>query len=202
MLKGEPWSCSWQKRLMDVSAGVALAPVATAVEIAARASFGENARQYPTMLASERVGISPPSGKLATFVLYKIRTGQTEMAPAFNAIAQMIRDTAIDETGQYINLLEGTISLRGHRPIVKSELEKAYDEAGSGRLVDQHRSIVLPKKPGIVSSFSIASHLQEPGARLELDIKDEIDGSFTYDTALIIQYAEGCLRKAIQSRTT
>lgn len=186
---------------MDISAGVALAPVATAVEIAARASFGEDARQYPTMLESERVGVSPSSGRLATFVLYKIRTGQTEMAPAFNTIAQTIRDTAIDETGQYINLLEGTISLRGHRPILKSELEKAYDEAGNGQLVDQHRNIVLPKQPGIVSSFSIASHLHEPGARLELDIKDEIDGSFKYDSALIIQYAEGCLRKALQSRS-
>lgn len=186
---------------MDVCAGVALAPVSTGVELVSRSSFGSDARECPTMLSSERVGVSPATGRLATFVLYKIRTGHTEFDPAFNRIAQAVRSTGLDEVGQYLNLLDGTMSLRGHRPITKAELERAYDEANNGRLVDRHRQIVLPKKPGIVSSFGIASHLKAPGARLELDIKDEIDGSFMYDIDLIAAYAKGCLGAALKTRT-
>ncbi len=63
----------------------------------------------------------------------------------------------MDELIQYKNIIEGTMSAVGRRPLLPNE----YDEATDGMphdLVDEYKEIVVPSPPGLVSSFAIATH--------------------------------------------
>lgn len=201
-LRGEAWSQSWQKRRgFDIPTALIMAPAAIALEEASPLLFGEESRDYPRLLASERVGASPDYTALTTFILYKCRTGPSELGAPYNSkLAQLVRKLGIDELSQWSNILDGTMTVRGHRPIPPEMLERAYDEASDGRLVDRHRRLVLPQKSGIISSFGIAAHLHTDGTRLELDIKDEIDGSFRYDMALIAEFAKQSMSLVIKQQ--
>lgn len=65
--------------------------------------------------------------------------------PRVTKIGKFLRDTSIDEFPQFINVLNGTMSFIGPRPIVEDEL-KLYGEA---------KDVLLSVKPGITGFWQV-----------------------------------------------
>ena len=123
------------------------------------------------------------------FDAYKLRTLRDDGVTPVNEAAAFMRRSGLDELIQYRNIINGDMSMVARRPLTPSEYEEAFDGV-PGNVVDRYRQVVVPTRPGLVGSFVIATHLGEiPDhemrlRRLELDIKDVIDGSYENDKRL------------------
>lgn len=178
-LRGIDYAHSEEKRQFDRYAVRYARPFA----IAAKYAIAATSRQNPVFM-QERVGQDG-----IRFSTYKLRTlGSDNLTPT-NAMTAVMRRTGFDELIQYKNILVGDMSMVGHRPLTPNEYEVAFDDVPTA-IVDRYLATVVPTRPGLVGSFVISSHLGEIEdhamrlKRLEMDIQDVVDGSYTRDKEL------------------
>ena len=83
-----------------------------------------------------------------------------------------------DEVGQVLNILQRHMNLFGHRPLLPADFEQFMDTIDPAQR-DAYWRNVMPKKPGVLSSFAVESHAYGtlgPHMRAELDIQDVLEG--------------------------
>ncbi len=68
--------------------------------------------------------------------------------PRVTRIGAVLRATSLDELPQLINVLSGSMSLVGPRPVVEDELAQHYDEDG--------RAAYLASRPGITGLWQVS----------------------------------------------
>lgn len=92
----------------------------------------------------------------------------------------------VDELGQLLNICAGDMNVIGHRPLSPEEFEWFLDTLDPAQRAEYLR-IVMPTKPGILSSLAIAAHACQgyqnehgriiPEVRATHDIDDVKGGS-------------------------
>jgi putative colanic acid biosynthesis UDP-glucose lipid carrier transferase len=170
MLKGVEYAHSKQKRLFDLAIAYAGTPAFIGMGVLYR---------------QERVG---QNGR--PFSIKKFQTLQANSEPITERMAQ-VRRLGLDEVGQLDNVLTGEMSIVGRRPLIYSEFEEFMDNVDPGT-AQQWREIVLPTKPGIVSTYGIGfhigydAHVDQFLERAESDIKDVIDSSLQGDVRMLM----------------
>lgn len=119
------------KRALDIgvagTALVAFAPVMGGAALAIRATMGA-----PVLFTQERPGLG---GK--PFLIYKFRTMLDARDPdgrlrpdaeRLTPLGRFLRETSIDELPELLNVLEGTMSLVGPRPLLMAYLARYTPE--------------------------------------------------------------------------
>ena len=179
MLKGIEYAHSQEKREFDRHALRYMRPFAALARHTLLRSGSTDVEFKQTRIGSDG----------EPFEVYKLRTLQEDGLTPIDKRAAFLRRSGMDELIQYKNVIEGSMSVVAHRPLTPVEYAEAFDNV-PGHIVDTYRQIVVPTRPGLVGSFVIETHLGniEDHAmrlqRLELEIKDVIDGSQEYDKQL------------------
>lgn len=169
------------KRLVDVLAALVLLIAAAPLLLAAGATvFIASGR--PVLFGHRRIGLNG-----VPFRCWKLRTMQVDAEhvlstvprlhelyvangyklphaadPRLTRVGRVLRRTYIDELPQLVNVLNGTMSLIGPRPIVEQELSN-YGE---------HGAELLRVRPGIIGEWTSRGRERPPypeRADLELD---------------------------------
>lgn len=196
MKTGVEYAHSREKRAFDVAVARALVLPAHMGLHALRAT--ELFKHDDYIFTQERVG---RYGSL--FEIQKIRTLQHDSVAPLNSLADMMRRTGLDETMQYRNILDGTMSAVGHRPIVSYELEVLLETVDT-QLTKEWGEYVAPTRPGQVSTFALESHLgfedlvDQGEERLSRDVEDVLRGSLVYDAALVLRTIHKALSNKMQ----
>lgn len=90
------------------------------------------------------------------------REQKVKSDPRFTPMGEFLRRTSLDELPQLINILQGSLSLVGPRPIVEAELGK-YGNSG--------RSTLLSLKPGLTGLWQVSGRNDVTyDERVKLDI--------------------------------
>lgn len=179
MLTGIEYAHSEEKRTFDRRAVHLVRPFALAARSALQYSGVEDVE-----FQQERVG-----QKGILFNAYKLRTLQHDGLTPIDPKAAFFRRSGLDELIQYKNVLEGSMSIVARRPLTPQEYDEAFDDV-PGHTIDEYLDVVVPTRPGMVSSFVIESHLGNIAdhamrlQRLEMDIQDVRDGSRERDKEL------------------
>lgn len=136
----------------------------------------------------ERIGANG-----AAFIIHKWRTLDSDNENEFGPLTATMRDYGLDETLQAPkNVITGDMSITGHRALMARDLNPILtDPAIPWQTRKDWVDLVLPTKPGAISSFSITNHQEsslivERGEEmLTYDIEDRMNASFMSDVKLI-----------------
>ena len=93
------------------------------------------------------------------------RERKIENDPRITKIGKFLRKTSIDELPQLFNILFGTMSVWGNRPITKAELDKWY--------TDEEKELLYKVKPGLTGywqAYGRSDVTFESGERQKLDL--------------------------------
>ena len=109
--------------------------------------------------------------------------------PRVTKFGKILRKTSIDELPQLFNILVGTLSLVGPRPITESELMKNF--------TPQEREKLLLVKPGLTGNWAVSGRnnvefKDHSRQALELEYIDKI--SFKTDTSILLRTFGAVLR--------
>jgi lipopolysaccharide/colanic/teichoic acid biosynthesis glycosyltransferase len=179
MLTGVEYAHSEQKRNFDLRAIRFAVPFAKAAQLALSMS-----QDGPTDFLQTRIGQNGDE-----IQIHKLRTLNEDGLTPINSTAAFMRRSGLDELIQYRNIKEDTMSMVARRPLMPNEYDEAFDDVPAG-VMEEYMKLVVPTKPGLVSSFVIATHLGQIEdhalrlKRLEMDIKDVKDGSLKRDKHL------------------
>ena len=104
--------------------------------------------------------------------------------PRITPLGAFLRKTSLDELPQMLNVLEGSMSLIGPRPIVPGELRK-YGSFGDK---------LLTVKPGLGGIWQVSGRSDTTyEERVALDMRYIDDHSFSLDLLLLVQTAASVL---------
>lgn len=123
------------------------------------------------------------------FKAYKLRTLYSDGMTPLPGKAAFMRRSGMDELIQYKNVEQGEMSVVARRPLTPGEYDEAFDGMPPS-LVQDYLDIVVPTRPGLISSFVIATHLGQIEdasmryERLRLDVHDVEYGSRARDREL------------------
>jgi lipopolysaccharide/colanic/teichoic acid biosynthesis glycosyltransferase len=182
MLSGIDYAHSSEKQAFDRRAVHLIRPFALATRRALVYGGADDVEFNQTRIGKNGV----------PFEAHKLRTLQPDGMSPIDDRAAFFRRSGMDELIQYKNVLEGTMSVVARRPLMPVEYDEAFTDV-PGYVVDEYLSIVVPTRPGMVSSFVIESHLGNIDdhamrlKRLELDIQDVKDGSRQRDRELFLR---------------
>jgi lipopolysaccharide/colanic/teichoic acid biosynthesis glycosyltransferase len=182
---GPEYVHSREKRRRDIRFALAMLPACYAVQLTVFAGSILQGRPWQdTIYAEPRLGAYDQE-----FGMFKVKT-RGRGGNYDSRMAKFLSLHGLDELANANNVLLGDMSIFGYRPINRGDRDETYEHADTG-LVDQHKRLVVPTRPGIISSFGIVAHEGIPDGvdghnlRLELDIKDVIDASPKYDWQLL-----------------
>jgi lipopolysaccharide/colanic/teichoic acid biosynthesis glycosyltransferase len=170
---------SRRKRALDLTLALLAAPVVVPLGLICAALIRATSRG-PALFRQERVGLGGQ-----TFSIYKFRTMRIDAEERLNSdpelwtqyvehdykvpadprvtrLGRWLRRTSIDELPQLINVVAGSMSLVGPRPVVPAEVDK-YGE---------HLAVYLSARPGITGAWQVngRSNVDYPD-RVHLDIE-------------------------------
>jgi lipopolysaccharide/colanic/teichoic acid biosynthesis glycosyltransferase len=194
------------KRTFDITASAALIGV-TAPLMAAVAALVRNESNASAIYVHERAGrggrrirvlkfrsMRPGSDDLeailndedleAYYQEYKLKND-----PRVTEIGHKIRLTSLDELPQLFNVLQGSMSLVGPRPVMESELE-FYTE--------NERKRFLSVKPGITGYWQVCGRnnaTYQSGRRQQMELYYADNASLLLDAWIILKTPLAVLRK-------
>jgi exopolysaccharide production protein ExoY len=170
------------KRALDLTVAVGLAPVTITIGLVCAVLIKVTSRG-PVMFAQERVGLGGER-----FRMYKFRTMHidaerrlhqdprlwqeyvengfkvpAELDRRVTPLGRFLRRSSLDELPQMLNVLAGTMSLVGPRPVVPDELANYGDR----------RSVYQSVRPGITGAWQV-------NGRSTVDYPDRVDIDATY----------------------
>ncbi|MDP2326979.1 MAG: sugar transferase [Dehalococcoidia bacterium] len=150
---------------------VALSPVLLVAALAVRFSS-----PGPVLFRHQRVGRSG-----VPFVVYKFRTMRTDTGlppdaiasfrenyklaadPRITPVGRWLRRTSLDEAPQLLNVLSGTMSMVGPRPVTPAELQEKYGD---------HADELVSVKPGLTGLWQVSGRSSLTyRQRVDLDLR-------------------------------
>jgi exopolysaccharide production protein ExoY len=167
------------KRGLDLGVALATAPVTVPLGLLCALLIKISSRG-PVLFRQERIGLDGRS-----FAMYKFRTMRADAEARLNAdpdlwqqyvendyklpvsvdtrvtaVGRFLRRSSLDELPQVINVLLGTMTLVGPRPVVPAEIDNYGDQRG----------VYLSVRPGITGAWQVngRSTVDYP-ARVEID---------------------------------
>lgn len=163
-LQGEAWLQSGQKRREDLVLTGLMAPIAVpAVGLAALA-----VRVYDKVdpfFVHERLGVNDEP-----FRIRKIRTLPKavehnpgiagHMHPEASKLGRFLRKLRVDEAPQFSNILQGTMSVVGPRPLMAQEYDAARNHLSSGDYEEWRRARRIAR-PGLIDLFAVKFYRDE-----------------------------------------
>jgi sugar transferase EpsL len=189
-----PWALSRGKRALDlvlaIPASLALFPMATGVALGIRLRLGR-----PVLFRQERVGLNE-----RIFTLYKFRS-MRDADPAakmtdeerLTPFGRLLRKTSVDELPQLMNVILGSMSLVGPRPLLADRLPH-YDAQQRRR----HRVL-----PGITGWQQINGRNRTPWKqRLGQDIWYVDNAGIVLDLRILLRTVGVVLSQKDALRTT
>ncbi len=109
--------------------------------------------------------------------------------PRVTKVGKFLRKTSLDELPQLFNILGGSISVIGPRPIARYELECNYTPV--------QQNVLLSCKPGLSGLWAASGRSEvtyEDGARQKLELAYVKKRGFFFDLYLIVKTVFGVLR--------
>lgn len=100
--------------------------------------------------------------------------------PRITKVGSFLRKTSLDELPQLINVVQGTLSVVGPRPVVRKELNKY----GHGQ------DLFLSAKPGVTGYWQVngrSDTTYESGKRQEMELYYAANRSFALDVKILIK---------------
>lgn len=185
MKTGLEYAGSSDKRAVDVVVATAMRPMSHGVSSFLRRAIDCYPQDRTQQTVSEvRIG----QGE-AVFEIKKLFINVEGKQP-ISPLAGFLGQLGIDELAQYRNILAGEMSAVGYRPLVPEVRQRILNDAPASVAKDW-REVVPLTRPGVFSSFSIDLHSGAVGEdyesefRLRTEIDDVLNGSVSYDMALI-----------------
>lgn len=111
--------------------------------------------------------------------------------PRVTSIGRFLRKTSLDELPQLINVLEGSMSLVGPRPVVEKELENYSPE---------ERCIFLSVKPGITGLWQVSDRNEttyQSGKRQQLELYYVKNVSLLSDICILLKTPVALLKRGV-----
>lgn len=140
-----------------------------------------------TLFTQTRIGRSGQA-----FEVFKLRTLQDDDVTPIDNRAAFLRRSGMDELIQYKNVHNRDMNVvGGWRPLTPLEYEQSFDLV-PGHVVDRFKAVVVPTRPGIVTSFAVETHLGKIDdgdmalERMEMGLKYAQDASYEYDRELFL----------------
>ncbi len=109
--------------------------------------------------------------------------------PRVTKVGKLLRKTSLDELPQLLNILGGSLSVIGPRPIARYELERNYTPV--------QQNVLLSCKPGLSGLWAASGRSEvtyEDGARQKLELTYVKKRGFFFDLYLIVKTVFGVLR--------
>lgn len=187
MKRGIEYAGSRQKRVLDLLVAGILTPASMACRSLITADLMyRNAEEMTACFEQERIGRGG-----VTFNIWKLRTLSQYNLQPHSRMAACLRKLGLDEVVQVRNIIDGSMSAVGFRPLIAEEYEQTLDELdASGR--QRWLQVVNHTRPGIFSSFAYYYHEHpEPNPdfaniRAEMDYRDFIErGSVVNDIRIM-----------------
>lgn len=184
MKTGAEYRNSKTERSIDCAISYAARPAEYLARIAAAYSYGITLDEV--IYRDTRVGAN-----YQPMIVEKIVTLDGD--EPINEFARLLRKIGGDELPQMQRVRDGTMSVWGRRPLLKTELEEALDtvrETENGHeLLASYDKHVVPAKPGIISTFGFAAHRNDTLTvfdRIKMDIQDHVLASLPYNLRLLL----------------
>ena len=102
-------------------------------------------------------------------------------------IGKILRKTNLDELPQFLNVLNGKMSVVGPRPVVRKEVDDLYGE---------NKAIYLSMKPGVTGLWQVSGRSNiKDFERVQLDIEYSKTKSIFLDIKIILKTVAEVLRR-------
>ena len=102
--------------------------------------------------------------------------------PRITKFGKILRKTSIDELPQLVNILFGTMSLVGPRPMSRREVEEHFTA--------EERRILFSARPGLTGHWQVSGRNEvdfESGERQKLELEYYSKRSFRFDTKILFK---------------
>lgn len=150
------------KRRLDIVGGLTCAAALLPIGAGAAMASMIDCREANPIFKQTRIGRHG-----APFDIYKIRTLRKSLTsasqdvlgtfdPRASRLALFMREYGVDEIPQLYNVLEGTMSLVGVRPILAQSIE--YNQQADPKLFDDWHTAYKSAKPGLLGPAQIYRH--------------------------------------------
>lgn len=193
MKSGLEYALSPSKRAFDLAFASGMLVPAKLAEAIAKATYARQAES--PVYRQKRVGQFE-----SPFVIQKLLTVNPVTCQPFNRLARLFRRYGVDEFANYANILDGTMSAVGRRPLIPVEFEEFMDHIPT-TLQSKYSRLVVPTKPGVLSMFGIRSHKGFTEGvddvfliRAEMDIQDVVDGGLSHDLSVVGAFAASAIK--------
>lgn len=160
MKHGAEYLTSKTKRRLDVIGGSAIAATILPATVAVGVLASIDTHSINPFFLQERVG-----GNESPFMALKFRTiakkAMSEVSygtfdPRATKLGQVIRQTGLDELPQIYNVIQGSMSLVGARPMVESDID--YMEFAAPQLFEEWHAYYRVSKPGLAGASQVYRH--------------------------------------------
>lgn len=118
-----------------------------------------------------------------------IRERKLDDDPRITKFGKLLRKSSIDELPQLVNILVGTMSIVGPRPMSRRELNEHFTE--------EERRILFSARPGLTGHWQVSGRNEvdfESGERQRIELEYFKKRSFRFDTKIMFKTIPAVLK--------